>query len=288
MAHSQLISAKGLDEILDKDDVRVIDCRFDLSDPDAGRRHYEASHIRGAVFTDLNRDLASAPTQFSGRHPLPNAADLAATLAALGIGNDTEVVVYDAGNGAMAVRAWWLLRWLGHDKVRLLDGGLASWSSVYPLSSDAVSHAARDFTVKVRGEMVISTDEIEASGEECASLILLDARDPARFRGEVEPIDKVAGHVPGASNFPLTDSLTPDGLWKSQQELEALWRDQFGVSTQTPWVAMCGSGVTACHLALSAMQAGYREPRLYVGSWSEWIVDSGRPVARSPGENAAK
>ncbi len=288
MARSQLISAEALNEVLGSEGIRIIDCRFDLGDPDAGRRSYDAQHIPGAVFADLDRDLASAPSATSGRHPLPDAAGLASTLGALGIGNDTEVVVYDAGNGAIAARAWWLLRWLGHDKVRLLDGGLASWSISHALSSDVVAHDARRFRVKLRNETVITTDEVVAAGEDVASLNLLDARDRARFIGEVEPIDTVAGHVPGARNLPLTDSLTPDGLWKTRVELVGLWRSHFGQDTQMPWVAMCGSGVTACHLALSAMEAGYREPRVYVGSWSEWIADTARPVARSEGQNGAK
>jgi len=279
MAATQLVSAEELNFSSADENLRIVDCRFDLSDADAGRRSYDEKHIPGAVFLDLDRDLASASTASSGRHPLPEPTTIAETLCQLGIDSETAVVVYDGGNGSMAVRAWWILRWLGHTNVRVLDGGIAAWSEAFELSSEAVMPVSRSFLAVVRPEMVVTTEEINVAIDDIGALNLLDARDPARFHGEVEPIDRVAGHIPGARNRPFLDNLNADGRWKSAQQLLELWRKEFGEDTRTPWIAMCGSGVTACHLVLSAMEAGYREPRLYVGSWSEWITDSSRPIA---------
>ena len=282
MTANQLICAEELSKIRQSDNIRIVDCRFDLADPAAGRRSYDDAHIPGAVFLDLNNDLASAQTGTSGRHPLPDPALFEKTVSRLGIGNDTRVVVYDANSGAMAARAWWIFRWLGHDDVRLLDGGLESWSQSFELSSLQLPVRPRKFKARERPEMVITSAEIVGT-DEVAALNLVDARDAARFRGEHEPIDPIAGHIPGARNLPFVASLTAAGCWKSAEDLAALWAECLGHNKATDWVAMCGSGVTACHLAISALQAGYQEPRLYVGSWSEWIADSSRPIATGEG-----
>ena len=277
----QLIRPNELNEQIGRQELGVIDCRFGLADPTAGRRAYEAGHIPGAVFMDLNEDLASAPRDGTGRHPLPDVEEIEATIGRLGISNTTPVVVYDADSGAMAARAWWILRWLGHNNVRLLDGGLAAWMDLkYALSSAVERTKPAEFIARVRTELVITSEEICAHADGIESLNLLDARDAGRFAGEHEPIDKVAGHVPGARNLPFPKSLNEDGSWKHREALVELWSSCLGDSRETEWVAMCGSGVTACHLAVSAVEAGYREPRLYVGSWSEWISDSERPIGR--------
>jgi len=281
MSSNQLIDSNGLKGHLDNQELKIIDCRFDLADPSAGWRDYDAAHIPGAVFMDLNDDLASNPKEQTGRHPLPDVTRIEATIGRLGIGNTTSVVVYDNGNGAMAARAWWIFRWLGHEDVRLLDGGMAAWKAAnYPLNGAVVTHPPTEFVAHVRDELVITSGEICANTDDVESLNLLDARDASRFAGAHEPIDKVAGHVPGARNLPFPESLSADGRWKGREELEELWSRYLGRNRQTEWVAMCGSGVTACHLALSAVEAGYREPRLYVGSWSEWITDPSRPIGR--------
>ncbi len=278
----QLITAGELHARLNDDDWRVVDCRFDLGDVGAGRNAYQQGHIPGAVFADLNADLASPPTASSGRHPLPDPAVAAASFGNMGIDVNTKVVVYDGGNGAMAARAWWVLRWLGLEQVRLLNGGIAAWAEAgYPVSSATVEIVARNFQAMIRDERVVTTAELQDESVSIAALNLLDARDKGRFDGEHEPIDPVAGHVPGALNMPFTRSIDHDGRWRDERELDALWREHLGDDKAVESVAMCGSGVTACHLILSALQAGYREPRLYVGSWSEWIADSRRPVARS-------
>lgn len=277
---SNLISARELQACVVNPDVRIIDCRFDLADPGAGRRGYREGHIPGAVFADLDEDLAAPIRPDSGRHPLPEVDTFAATLGRLGIGNTTHVVVYDANNGAVAARAWWMLRWLGHDRVRLLDGGFHRWLSVAGSESSGDEKVSvQPFLPHPRHEAVLTTAELASDPYRIAEKRLVDARDVARFLGESEPIDPVAGHIPGCLNLPFGASLNTDGTWKSRAELLALWLSVLGQDKNAPWAVMCGSGVTACHLALSAAEVGFIEPRLYVGSWSEWIRDPARPVA---------
>lgn len=283
---SNLISVDDLRSRLDAPDLRSIDCRFDLADRRAGRRAYLQGHIPGAVYADMDRDLAAPISPTSGRHPLPDVSEFAATLGRLGISNASDVVVYDAGNGSLAARAWWLLRWLGHERVRLLDGGFAHWIAADgPVTPGAEQVSEARFLPRPRKEMVLTTAELESDINAIAGMRLYDARDAARFRGEIEPIDPVAGHIPGSQNLPFPVSLDDEGRWKSKAALEALWRSVLGEDRSTPWAVMCGSGVTACHLAISGMEAGYREPRLYVGSWSEWIRDPRRPVGLGGGSN---
>jgi len=202
------------------------------------------------------------------------------TFGRIGISNDTDVVVYDDGSGALAARAWWLLRWMGHERVSLLDGGLNRWQAVgMTLDVGEVTVAEKKFVGSPRRERVLETDEILMHTGNVEKLLLVDARDEARFRGDAEPIDKIAGRIPGATNFPFQRSLNSDGTWKSTAALRELWADVLGNVPNEQLSVMCGSGVTACHLIISARLAGLPEPRLYVGSWSEWIEDPTRPVA---------
>jgi thiosulfate/3-mercaptopyruvate sulfurtransferase len=280
MDKSILIVAEILEKHLHDPGWVLVDCRFDLGDRDAGRRAYEAGHIPGSVYLDLDRDLAGPVGPDTGRHPLPDAGRLAARLGELGIGNDCTVVVYDDANGAIAARAWWIVRWLGHDSVRLLDGGFARWRSLgLPLESRSTRRAPRAFQVAPRPERVISTDEVAAMLGTAAELNLLDARDRERFRGNREPIDPVAGHIPGTRNLPFADFVNADGTWRSLGERKQRLLEALDGDPGADWCVMCGSGVTACHLAITGVEAGLREPRLYVGSWSEWIRDERRPVA---------
>ena len=281
---TQLIDTELLRSTLSDPDLRILDCRFDLSDPHAGRRDYRTGHIPGALFADLDRDLSSPVTAVTGRHPLPAVETFTATLGRFGIGESNPVVVYDAGNGAMAARAWWMLRWLGHDDVRLLDGGIGKWSRERkPLNAGEERGIACTFRGRVRNDRILTTREIAGSLDDIGSLRLVDARDAARYRGEIEPIDPIAGHIPGSISLPLTESLNQDETWKSRTELHQLWQRVLGNDTHVPWSVMCGSGVTACHLAISGMEAGFEEPRLYVGSWSEWIRDPQRPIRSETG-----
>lgn len=277
---SNLISAAELAARIEAPNVRIVDCRFDLADPGAGRQSYLDGHIPGAVFADLDQDLAAPVTPATGRHPLPDAGTFARTCEKLGISNAMDVVVYDQHNGSLAARAWWMLRWVGHKRVRLLNGGIDRWSALgRPLVEGLEAVDPGSFNPVTQPGRILTTGELLAGFEPAAGARLVDARDAARFRGEAEPIDPVAGHIPGAINLPFAASLHADGTWKSTQELEELWCRVLGEDRSVPWAVMCGSGVTACHLALSGTEAGYSEPRLYVGSWSEWIRDGARPVA---------
>ena len=279
MVSEQLVGASELLRHSDDPRWRIIDCRFDLADAKAGRQGYLQSHIPNAVFADLNDDLAGTPTSKTGRHPLPTVAELTQSFTRMGVGSDTRVVVYDSGNGAMAARCWWLLRWLGHENAGLLDGGFDHWTALdMPVESGEQIVANSEFVARPRYELLMTTAELVSAANDISQLNLLDARDAARFRGEVEPIDAIAGHVPGTRNQPFTASLTDEGRWKSIAELQALWAAQLGTDRNVAWAVMCGSGVTACHLAISGILAGYNEPRLYVGSWSEWIRDPTRPI----------
>jgi thiosulfate/3-mercaptopyruvate sulfurtransferase len=271
--------------------IAVLDCRFDLAAPDAGRQAYLRSHIPGARHVDLNRDLAAPVSAVSGRHPLPDPRALAAFFGRLGVAPDTQVIVYDDSNGAFAARAWWLLRWLKHRKVAVLDGGLSAWlraggatESGEPPHADPAGHGAssRDSgsgPLEVERHAALGTDELIAALENPRTL-LIDARAPERYTGAVEPIDPVAGHVPGALNHPFSSNLQSDGRFLPAGELERRWRDRLGGTSPADVIVMCGSGVTACHHLLALERAGLPGARLYAGSWSEWIRDPRRPVAR--------
>ena len=280
-----LITVEALERQLGDPALRIVDCRFDLMRPDKGFDDYRAGHIPGAVYAHLDRDLAGPTGPETGRHPLPEPQALAASLGRWGVGNDTRVVAYDGAGGAIAARLWWLLRWAGHAEVAILDGGIEAWKRAgLPLSSEEPNVEPRVFRAWPDKSMVVTTAEVQHAIHAGEPLRILDARAAPRFRGETEPIDPVAGHVPGARNLPSDRSLTSEGTWRPRPELETLWREALEGDRGASWVAMCGSGVTACHLALSAAEAGFAAPRVYVGSWSEWIRDPERPVAVGPAE----
>ena len=263
------------------DEIVVIDCRFELTNPAAGALMYAEGHIPGALYADLNQDLSSTVTSNSGRHPLPDIAEFASKLGTWGVDEGVPVIAYDQRDGAYAARLWWLLRWLGHPDVAVLDGGFEQWRAAGGDVTDSVSAPLRRKFEPHPGDFrPISTEELlEALSAEFPPL-LLDARGAERFRGDVEPIDARGGHIPGAKNWPFTQNLDARGHWKGRDDLLALWDRAAGAGVEQEWIAMCGSGVTACHLALAAEIAGISPPRLYIGSWSEWIRDSARPIAR--------
>lgn len=279
-----LIGTEELEQLADDSAVRIVDTRFDLFEPSKGREDYLAGHIPGAVYADLDRDLSSEITPNSGRHPLPDPETFRATVERWGISDDTPVVVYDGGNGAVAVRLWWMLKmWFGHPQVAVLDGGFAAWNDADGVSETAVpEYVSGTFSRSPDISVVATTNEIVDSIESARSLNLVDAREAPRFLGEVEPIDTVAGRIPGARNMPLSGNVNADGTWRSTAELAAAWEPFRSADGDELPVVMCGSGVTACHLALSAHLTGMPVPRLYVGSWSEWIRDPDRPVATGP------
>lgn len=279
MPHTTLVSAGELAARLADPDWLVADCRFELADRDAGARAWRAGHIPGAIHADLERDLSAPVTRETGRHPLPPIDVFAATLSRWGMTGHTQVVAYDAGNGMFAARLWWMLRFMGHDAVAVLDGGYAAWlAGGYPVSDAAVTRPPGRFVARPRRAMVcdaVDVTEALASGE-----VLVDLRAAERFAGQVEPLDTVAGHVPGAVNLPFQLNLDEHGRFRSPAALAELWRARTGAAGGSGLICMCGSGVTACQGLLALEVAGRPGGRLYAGSWSEWIRDPARPVAR--------
>jgi len=288
MTARTLIDVRGLAELVDRGHVAVFDCRFDLADARAGAAAYREGHIPGAWHADLEQRLSGRADAWSGRHPLPDRNALAAWLRSRGVATDTQVVCYDAGPGAFAARLWWLVRWLGHDAVAVLDGGWAHWlADGRPVEAGAGPRAP----ARAQSGMTGGRQHTDAAGAtvqadrlhpDHTEFQLVDARAPERFRGEQEPIDPVAGHVPGALNRPFTDNLGQEGLWLSRETLRVQWTDLLGAVEPSRVVHMCGSGVTACHNLLAMEHAGLAGSRLYPGSWSEWIRDPSRPVTTGP------
>jgi thiosulfate/3-mercaptopyruvate sulfurtransferase len=275
---SPLISAQALRALAGSPHLLVVDCRYELGNVAAGRNAYAAGHIPGAVFASMDDDLAAPRGPGLGRHPLPSPATFAAALGRWGFTPASHVVVYDQANGAFAARLWWLLRARGHAAVQLLDGGVAAWLAA-GLPTDAVVPQPLATTVAERGfDGVLSSTEV-ARGLAARSITLVDARAADRFAGRNETVDPVAGHVPGAVNMPFSGNLAPNLQFRSAAELQQRWAPLLEQPALPPVVAMCGSGITACHNLLALELAGHHGARLYAGSFSEWITDPARPVA---------
>jgi thiosulfate/3-mercaptopyruvate sulfurtransferase len=282
MSYKTLISANELRGLTSTVAVTVLDCQFNLANPRAGLSAYLAAHIPGAVFVDVNRDLSSYPGTATGRHPLPAAADLAATMRRLGVDPHSQVVVYDDNHGVFAARAWWLLRWAGHEDVAVLDGSLKAWLAIHgPIESGEHHLPPSHFMLRRSLATWVATAELAALLNDPSSR-LIDARPPERFSGANDPIDPVAGHVPGAINHPTAANLRSDGRFKSPSDLRHRFDSLLGGAPANKVISMCGSGVTACHNLLALETAGLHGGRLYAGSWSEWIRDGSRPVATGP------
>ena len=278
MAHSTLVSTEGLAR---HSEWRVFDCRHDLSRPYLGEQQYAHAHIRGALFAHLDRDLSAAPNGRNGRHPLPDPTQFIAWLGRQGLRSSDQVVAYDAGNGATASRLWWMLRWVGHDAVAVLDGGLAKWlAEEREVTAKVPSFPATDYVGRLRPEMNAEVDSVERRLG-AADMLLLDARAPARYLGEAEPIDPAAGHIPGARNRFNSENVAAGGAFKSARELKAEFRLLLGDRDPAEVVHYCGSGVAACHNLLAMEIAGLPGSRVYAGSWSEWIADPRRPQAKA-------
>ena len=278
MSWTTLITAEALLGI-PACDVVVVDCRHQLTDPAYGRRAYAAGHLPGARFMHLDDDLSGQKSGQNGRHPLPVAEVLAAKLASAGIADDTQVVAYDDAGGMFAARLWWLLRWLGHEKVAVLDGGLAAFERAGGvLTTDVPASAAGSFSIRPSLEKTVSAADILAADE----LLVLDARAPGRYAGEGETLDPVGGHIPGARNYFFQQNLEADGCFKSPESLKAAFGAVLAGVSLDRVVNQCGSGVTACHNLLAMQHAGLSGSRLYPGSWSEWCADPARPVATGP------
>lgn len=284
MPYTTLISTADLAVALGRPDWAVVDARFVLREPDKGEADYQAGHIPGAVYAHLDRDLSSPHVMGkTGRHPLPPVEQVAATLGRWGIDHSVQVVVYDDSGGMVAGRLWWMLRWLGHDAAAVLDGGWPAWvAEGRPTCAGVETRPPRTFVPHLRPELVATADEIEARlapGSAGPSLHLFDSRAAERYRGENETLDPVGGHIPGAVSAPYAANLGPDGRFLPPEQLAARFDGLLDGAPAAEAVFYCGSGVSAAHNLLAAQHAGLPLPRLYVGSWSEWIAGGNRPVA---------
>jgi thiosulfate/3-mercaptopyruvate sulfurtransferase len=280
-SYSTLIGAHELAEHLDDPDWVLFDCRFDLANPRFGPDAYARGHLPGAFFMDVDRDLSGQMNGRNGRHPLPDPAALVSRLEACGVGNHTQLIAYDDANGMFASRLWWLMRWLGHRRVAVLDGGLQAWGRETRVLTESVPEARPGtYTLCLQPQRVDVDSVMTHLGK--ADMLLIDARSPDRFRGENETLDPVGGHIPGAINRYFRDNLAADGCFKQASIL----REEFGALLHGvdphSVVHHCGSGITACHNLIAMEASGLSGSRLYAGSWSEWCADPKRPVATGP------
>ena len=279
MGFNTIISAHKLKEIINNDNVRVFDCRFSLKDPQGGLKSYQQGHVPNAQFADMDTQLSSAMTETSGRHPLPDADVFINQLKAWGVNNDTQVIAYDDISGAFAARLWWMMRWVGHEDVAVLNGGLQKWTDAgYPLSNDNVEFTRGDYSGVANMEWLVDITCVE-SELSANNITLIDARSADRFTAKDQKTDPVPGHVPGAINLPFPGNLTKDGVFESPDILKQRFDNVIQNQPLTNVVHMCGSGVTACHNLLAQAMAGLPPTKIFIGSWSEWIRDPSRPVA---------
>ena len=263
-----IVSPQWLSQHLDDPDIVIIDCRFSLAEPELGHQQYQTRHIPGAFYLHLNRDLSSPLGKHGGRHPLPNPSEFAEKLEKIGItSSQTQVIAYDDSRFAFASRLWWLLRYLGHEKVAVLDGGFSGWQQAgYPTSSDRSEAKPGKFEVNLHPEWVVDIDTVKAR-KDLPEVMLVDSRSPERYRGETEPIDPIAGSIPGAVNY-FWQGVTDDtGLAKSMDAQRDRWQE---TASADEIIVYCGSGITACVNLLSLHLAGIEKTKLYAGSWSDW------------------
>lgn len=272
---SNLIQAEELIKRLGQAELRIVDTRFSLTDASAGQKAYYEGHIPGAIFFDLDKDLAQAASKHGGRHPLPDMRDFAKKLAKNGISHNHQVVVYDDASGMYAGRLWFMLRYVGHERVEVLDGGLAAYLAAGGrLESELPTYPEAVFEVNLQEDKVVSMDYVMRNLEN-PDVLLIDARDPKRYRGELEPIDAKAGHIPGAMNLPFTDNLQA-GKYKSPEDLRERFKD---LEDAEEIIVYCGSGVSANHNLIALEEAGIKNVKLYAGSWSDWISYDDNPIA---------
>lgn len=278
-----VVSMKWLLARLYEPDLVVVDCRFQLGKPGVGREEYEKGYITGAVYFDLDKDLSGPAGTHGGRHPLPDVEELARKLGAAGIDASVRVVAYDDQGGAMASRFWWLLRYMGHENVYVMDQGFSAWNEAgYPVTDAAPSiRVPKKFEVRLQPGMLADVDDVRRASSERTD-VLIDSRDSSRYRGEVEPLDKKAGHIPTAQNRFWKDNMDAEGKWKSADEIVERFGD---LEKDESIIVYCGSGVTATPNVLALEEAGFRNVRLYAGSWSDWISFSDNLVATGNEEN---
>lgn len=278
--YTTLISVQDLQQHLSDQNWLIVDCRFDLGDTNAGRRAYEQAHIPGAVYAHLDDDLSGTIIPgTTGRHPLPSVAELTALFSLWGVDDTVQVIVYDDKGGGIASRLWWMLRWLGHDAVAVLDGGWPAWLKAGAAVSKLPANLRpKTFVARPKKEMLVDAAAIDSMRTD-ADFTVVDSRAAERYRGEVEPIDPVAGHIPGAINLPFPENLE-EGTFQDPAQLKARFEKALMDKSPDHVVFYCGSGVTACHNLLAYAHAGLGNARLYPGSWSEWITDKNRAVAK--------
>ncbi|MGY4690064.1 sulfurtransferase [Salibacterium sp. K-3] len=258
--------------------VRVVDCRFQLGDPDAGRTAYLKDHIPGAVYMDLDKDLSAPVETHGGRHPLPDMETFAETLSTAGIDHDTEVIAYDDQGGAMAARFWWMMTFAGHRSTFVLDRPFSTWKQEgFPSTSEETDIKRKEFEPDIQPDMLASVEEMKLALHEETSAII-DGREGARYRAEQEPVDHTAGHIPGAENYYWKEVLDKDSVWKNTEDLQRHFQD---LQKDEKIYSYCGSGVTACVNILALKEAGFEYPRLYAGSWSDWISYDDLPVEKN-------
>jgi len=283
MPFTTLVSTDQLAQHLDDPDWVIFDCRFTLTNTEAGRSAYQQGHIPGSRYVYVDDDMSSPVTPTSGRHPLPDIKIFCEKLSRWGVDGSKQVVVYDDSFGSMAVRMWWLLRWLGHDNVALLDGNWPKWvKQKLPVTTKLPIMTPAHFVANVRDELLADTVEVDFARRERCS-VLIDARPEQRFSGEREPLDTVAGHIPGAINWVYEENLDFDGTYLSAEELKEAYLKLMHGLKPSQVIHTCGSGVTACHNMLAMEIAGLHGSKLYAGSWSEWITDPKRAVATGEG-----
>jgi thiosulfate/3-mercaptopyruvate sulfurtransferase len=285
MAWATIVSAEHAATRLIDPRLRVFDCRYDLGNPAAGREAWLRGHLPGAIHIDIGHDLAAPATPSSGRHPLPAPDGFAARLRAWGVNEDSLVLAYDDASGLWAARLWWMTaKWLGHRHVAVLDGGFRRWTALgLPVTTASPApRAAGNFAGRHDPTATLDADATQSAASS-PDWRVLDARAPERYRGEVEPIDKVAGHIPGSRNRPTSTLVAAEGTLLPATELAAAFTRDLGGVPPERTVAYCGSGVTACHLLLALERAGMPGAKLYPGSWSEWSRDPERPIAKGSG-----
>ena len=272
--YNTLIEAGTVYKHLAGPDWTFVDCQYDLADKNAGYRSYLAGHIPGAVYASLHKDLSGQPDTDCGRHPVPSRGALETTFSTMGISNHKQVVAYDNSGGTFAARLWWLLNYAGHTRVAVLDGGLNAWKQAgYDLKNSEEHAVMGSFKAVLNGAALVRLNEVATVPR------LIDSRDPDRYAGKTEPIDSVAGHIPGAINHFWKNNLDGQGKFLAPERLGQALREVYSGTRAEDVVFYCGSGVSACHNLLAAVHAGYPLPGLYAGSWSEWCSDSSRPVA---------
>lgn len=279
--YKTIISADEAARHLDNPDWVIVDCRFDLKNPSWGLQSYQQMHIPGAVYAHMDHDLSGPITPNSGRHPLPDIQTITTRLSKWGIDQQKQVIVYDTAGGAFACRLWWQLRFVGHWSVAVLDGGFQTWQqSGYPIATGIEVRSPATFIPQVDWNMVADANEVERIRQD-DSYRLIDARAPERYRGELEPIDPIAGHIPGALNRFHGNNLGPDGKFLSPAQLRSHFNTLIEDTPPDRVIMYCGSGVTSVHHILAMEIAGLPGARLYAGSWSEWIRDPNRPIAKA-------